>query len=235
MPKQVRVLAIGGWDATARAGLLADVWAAQQVGSALPAIATCITVQGSRAFRVWPASPTQCEAQLQSVLATGSIDAIKVGAVPNAALARWVKSVIARLKVPTVVDPVIYTSRGERLSSLKREDVIDFARKGVVLTPNRGELEWLQSTGPALIAHGFEAVIVKGGDTAVDELFVEEETRRLRGKPVHRRTSAYRGTGCRFATALAIHLARGELVAVGARKAAALVRKYLQRPIIHAR
>lgn len=231
----VRVLALGGWDATARAGLLADVWAGHQLGTTVTAIATCVTVQGRGAFRVWPSEPVRCEAQLEAVLATGAVDAIKVGAVPNAALARWVKKVISRLRVPTVIDPVIYTSRGERLSSLKAKDVLAWGQTGTVLTPNRDELAWLCTSASALVDRGFDAVIVKGGDSAIDEVFTAQGVTRLRGNPVHSRTSAHRGTGCRFATALAIHLARGEVVATGAQRAGALVRKYLRLPIIHAR
>lgn len=229
------MLALGGWDATGRAGLLADAWAAHQCGANFSAVATCLTVQGGARFAVWPSEVGHCEAQLQAVLAVGPVHAVKVGAVPDARLARWVKSVIDRLGVPAVIDPVVLTSRGEPLSTLKPRNYLAWAGAGRVLTPNRDELEWLGVEGAELVERGFEAVIVKGGDTAIDEVFTASGRLRLRGSIVRQRTAAHRGTGCRFATALAIHLARGQLAPHASRAAGRLVRKYLQRPIIDAR
>ena len=234
-PKSVRVLALGGWDATGRAGLLADAWAAHQLGAQFAGIATCVTVQGGKKFEISAAKVAQCEAQLRGVLASAPVDAIKVGAVPNRALARWVMRVADESQVPVVYDPVIYTSHGERLSSLNANGVLRFASSGCVLTPNLDELAWLGETGEALVSRGFGAVVVKGGRSAIDDIFTARGKERLQGTRLHTRTAAHRGTGCRFATALAVHLARGEPLRGAAWKAASLVRNYLQKPIIAAR
>ncbi len=235
MKKSICLLALGGWDATGRAGLLADAWAAHQLGVQFAAIATCLTVQGGKNFDVSAAKVSQCEAQLRGVLASGPVDAIKIGAVPNRVLARWVTRVITLNPVPVVFDPVIYTSRGEQLSSLNANDVLGFASSGCVLTPNHDELAWLGKTGDELVSRGFQAVVVKGGSSASDDIFTAQGRERLQGPRLHTRTAAHRGSGCRFATALAVHLARGEPLRGAAWKAASLVRNYLQRPILSAR
>ncbi|MBX7114578.1 MAG: bifunctional hydroxymethylpyrimidine kinase/phosphomethylpyrimidine kinase [Myxococcaceae bacterium] len=235
MKKSIRILALGGWDATGRAGLLADAWAAHQLGAQLAGIATCLTVQGGKKFEVSAVKSTQCEAQLRAVLSVGPVDAIKIGAVPNRTLARWVLRVAKESQVPLVIDPVIYTSRGERLSTLNATDVLRFAASHCVLTPNHDELAWLGEGGSELVSRGFGAVVVKGGASAIDDIFTARGAERLQGTRVHGRTAAHRGTGCRFATALAVHLARGEPLRGAAWKAASLVRNYLQRPIISPR
>ena len=122
----------------------------------------------SRAAFSWP--------QLEAALAVARPAAVKLGVVPDARTLRVLFSAAARLRVPWVVDPVVRTSRGERLSRLQPRDFRGLARPWVWLTPNIPELAWLlgRRTLPghveavteyatALLADGFGAVVVKGG------------------------------------------------------------------------
>jgi hydroxymethylpyrimidine/phosphomethylpyrimidine kinase len=137
------------------------------------------------------------------------------------------------LEVPWVIDPVTRTSGGEQLSRLTAEDYMGLARPTGVLTPNLPELEWLVgSKDPRrLLALGFGAVICKGGHAngrvATDFLWTSSgmtpfEATRLQRAPRHR------GTGCRFASALAAEMAKGRSVSQGVTPAKRYVRSYLE-------
>jgi hydroxymethylpyrimidine/phosphomethylpyrimidine kinase len=112
----------------------------------------------------------------------------------------------------------------------------------VVLTPNLDEAAWLlgrasvdaveeaEAAGQALVGLGFGAVLVKGGhraEGAVDVLCEPGRTRRLEGERLARPPER-RGTGCRFASALACELARGGEVEAAAHRAKAHVAGYLR-------
>ena len=129
-----RVLLIGGLDPSGRAGLIADLETVFALGGVPAAVATTLTAQGNR-YRAQAVSPALLDAQLA---AAGPVDAIKVGAVPNRAALRVVARWIRRLQVPTVVDPVTRTSRGQKLSSLTPADFASLPAH-VVLTPNASE------------------------------------------------------------------------------------------------
>ena len=76
------------------------------------------------------------------------------------------------------------------------------------------------------------AVVVKGSDSAIDELFSLEGHQILRGARLARSPLHHRGTGCRFGSGLAAGLARGDDLLTATRRARRLVRKFLARPIL---
>ena len=168
--------------------------------------------------------------QLQAVLQTSQVAAVKIGMVPTAAaLQKILRGLPADLWV--VLDPVVRTSRGQRLSSLSPGDFLRAGRqagKRLVLTPNRDELRWLGLTARQLLEAGYAAVVVKGGSSGIDQLVQRAGTTLLRGSPLPRSKLHHRGTGCRFGSQLAASLARGEDLVSAARDAKRLVRKFLR-------
>jgi len=221
-------------------GVLADVAAVQAAGGRALAVVTTLTAQGRRFGRL--AVPLGfVSAQLEAALAVARPAAAKLGVVPDAATLRLLCAGLLRLRVPVVVDPVVRTSRGERLSSLRPRDFRRLAGPRVWLTPNVPELAWLlgRRTLPqsvdavaeyatALLADGFAGVVVKGGHLLgpATDVFVS-----LGGvvRLVGRRLSATgrRGTGCRFASTLATRLAAGRPETASVRDAKKAVRRYL--------
>jgi len=216
-----RVVAIGGLDPSGRAGVLADAAMIRSLGAEALAVVTCITAQGNEPLSR-PVEPELVAAQLQAL---AGVDAVKIGAVPDrktlAVIARWLPK-----RVPVVVDPVTVTSRGLRLSTLKPEDFALLRQKSVVLTPNHDE------AGGVKALRGFGAIVVKSFAPGVDAVFTEgKRPIWLRGS-VLARSKLHRGTGCRFASAMAVDLAKGHTVAHAARAAKRAVRKFLQTPIL---
>lgn len=156
--------------------------------------------------------------------------AVKVGMIPNARVLDPIVARLRRVRVPIVVDPVVLSSTGQRLSSLRPIDFRQLAFPSAVLTPNRDEDAWLGTNAAA-----FAARVVKGSDTATDEVVLGGQRTLLRGSRLPRNTSHHRGTGCRFGSGLAVGLARGEDVVSAARGARRLVRKFLRSPILGAK
>ena len=227
------VLAVAGFDPSGRAGLLADAWAIAQSGGAPLGVVTALTAQGAR-FVCAAVEPRRVRQQLDAALDSGPVAAVKLGMVPDRRTLAQIVAALSRGGVPVVIDPVVRTSKGQRLSSL---DPRDYLRLGsqlqrAVLTPNRRELAWLGQSAAGLLELGFEGVIVKGSSSAVDEVASAAGQWVLRGARLPRSTLHHRGTGCRFGSGVAARLAHGEDLITAARSARRLVRKFLSGPIL---
>ncbi len=231
-----RVLIVAGFDPSGGAGVLADVWAISKLGGSALAVVTALTAQG-RTFACSPVAPKGVELQLQSALAAGAVRAAKWGMIPNRQALDVIIDGLAVGHWPIVIDPVVRTSKGERLSSLGPQDYLQLGKRlgrlhPLVLTPNREELQWLRASPTQLLALGYWAVVVKGSDSGLDQVFTHQDHWELRGSPLPRNTSHHRGTGCRFGSGLATALARGEDLIAAARAAKRLIRRFLSDPII---
>ena len=237
-----RVLLLAGHEPTGRAGLLADVAAVRAMGGAPVAVPTAQTAQGLTTFQ-WLATPARVlKAQVAAARELGPLHAVKLGMVPDPARLSALREALDGVEGWWVVDPVVRSSRGQRLSRLSVKHYLGLAGPRVLLTPNLDEAAWLlglptvdtveeaAEAGQALVARGFGAVLVKGGhrDTgAVDVLCLPGRTRLLSGKRLQRAPER-RGTGCRLASALASELGRGRSVEAAARRAKAHVSEYLR-------
>ncbi|KFE72268.1 Phosphomethylpyrimidine kinase [Hyalangium minutum] len=237
-----RVLLLAGHEPTGRAGLLADAAAVRAMGGAPVAVPTAQTAQGLTTF-LWQAAPARVlKAQVAAARELGPLHAVKLGMVPDAARLSAIREALEDVEAWWVVDPVVRTSRGQRLSKLSVKHYLGLAGPRVLLTPNLDEAAWLlglpavetveeaAEAGRTLVARGFGAVLVKGGHRergAVDVLCTPGTTRLLTGKRVQR-SSERRGTGCRLASALAAELGRGRSVEAAARRAKAHVSQYLR-------
>ncbi len=238
-----RVLLVGGLDPSGRAGLLADVQTVLAAGAVPCAVVTALTAQGSRAFSVTPVAPSVVRRQLEAVLDTGPVQAVKLGMVPTRPSLEALWSGLRHVRAPRVVDPVVRTSRGQRLSRLRREDYLGLAGPRVLLTPNLAELRWLAgwralpgsveervSAAQTLLDLGFGAVVVKGGHLAgapTDLLVRAGAVARFPGARLPR-SSRHRGTGCRFGSGVAVALASGAELTDAVNAARAGVRRYLR-------
>lgn len=178
------------------------------------------------------------DASLDAALRDGRPDVVKVGMLASAAQA---ERLAQRLTAGgtwrhLVVDPVMTGGVGEGEHAFAGADAYRrlLALPGTVVTPNAGELAAFLGTAPAetadelvdqaaaLHAELGTTVLAKAGHVepaGADVLAHGGTTRRLpSGPPVD---EDVHGTGCRLASAIAAHLARGESVleAVGAGRA----------------
>jgi hydroxymethylpyrimidine/phosphomethylpyrimidine kinase len=181
--------------------------------------------------------------QIQSLREQGPFHAVKLGMVPDRGSLSAVRQVLRFARIPWVIDPVVRTSTGGKLSHLQAADFLRLAGPSRTLTPNAPEARWLlgahkpidtreQAAAAAerLHAEGFGAVIVKGGhllDGPTDVLCWSGGLVFLGGRK-RSRTPRHRGTGCRFASALATELALGSAVPRAAAVAKDLVQRFLR-------
>ena len=94
------------------------------------------------------------------------------------------------------------------------------------------EVAWALQSARRLIQAGFGGVVVKGGHRlrgAVDVAQAGSRVERLTGARL-RRQAGHRGTGCRFASALATELGRGTTAERAVATARLLVRRTFRRP-----
>lgn len=240
-----RLWILSGLDPSGRAGLLADVEAARAAGTEPFAVATALTAQGEGTFRSAPVSTRVLARQLEALFELQAPSVVKLGMVPNRAQLSLLRERLSASGRKWVVDPVVRTSRGQRLSNLRPRDYLELADEDLVLTPNVPELAWLlgaerpprelaeaREWAERLLGHGFGAVVLKGGHLSsapIDLVCEQGRTHALRGvriaQGVHRR-----GTGCRFASTLAASLTGGATVLHAARTAKRAVARYLATP-----
>ena len=221
------VLSIAGSDPSGGAGIQADLktFAAQRTyGMAALTALTAQNTQGVKAVEL--VSPGFVAAQISAVFDDVRVDAIKIGMIATAEIARAVADALSEHRdVPVVLDPVMVAKGG---ASLLAEDAIAVLRdallpRATVITPNLPEAARLlgmaeaadrkamAGQAAAFVHLGPAAVLVKGGHLdqpdSPDVLWAEGavhwfDAPRTPGKNTH-------GTGCTLSSAIAAQLARG--------------------------
>ena len=223
-----RILTVAGSDASAGAGIQADLKVFQRLGVYGLTVVTAVTAQNTLGVqKVHKVPPRLIMAQIDSVTRDIGVDACKIGMLYTAQAVDAVAERIHRREIPNVVlDPVIAAKDGTSLLSnrgierMKRRLI----PRALVVTPNAreaeilsgvpvGTLDDLKDAACAIRGFGCPYVLAKGGHLEgepVDVLFdgrefVELPGVRVEGKGVH-------GTGCVFSAALAARVGLGDPV-----------------------
>ena len=219
------LLTIAGSDPSGGAGIQADLKTFSALGAYGCAVLTALTAQNTRGVAgVHAVPPAFVAQQIDTLLADVRIDAIKIGMVATAELARAIAGSLADVAAPIVLDPVMVAKSGDRLlaeeavGALRRELV----PRAAILTPNLPEaavlldepepttLDAMRAMAPRLLALGCRSVVLKGGHLpgdAVPDLFCTPD--RLVELPAVRvPTRNTHGTGCSFSSAIAALLPR---------------------------
>ncbi len=227
------LLVVAGHDSSGRAGIDADRDAAEAFGCELHAVRSADTRQeDERPFALGARDPLAWGAEARAVLEEGRPAALKFGLLPGADHVRIAADLAreaARRGLPIVLDPVLASSAGHVFLDARGADTLvrELLPEVTVVTPNLPEAarlaglpiepEWAQSGARAavartLLAAGAGAVALKGGHGAEDpvvDLLVRPEAEPLEHRHPRHPGPGLRGSGCRYATALAAGLARG--------------------------
>jgi hydroxymethylpyrimidine/phosphomethylpyrimidine kinase len=226
-----RVLVVAGHDSSGGAGVDADREALEQVGVDGAVVVTAWTRQDDGGVRELGAvDPGAWLEEARGHLGPG-LGALKLGLLPGTAAVLAARVLVSELPAgtPAVLDPVLASSSGTRFHDAAGVEALreELLPAGLWWTPNVPELAELTGADPRrlagvprerldrareLLRGGAAGVVVKGGhggENPVQDLVVPAE-----GEPVwveHPRVAdaVLRGTGCRFASALAAQLARG--------------------------
>ncbi|MBV8770922.1 MAG: bifunctional hydroxymethylpyrimidine kinase/phosphomethylpyrimidine kinase [Deltaproteobacteria bacterium] len=227
-------MTIAGSDPSGGAGLQADLKTFAAVKVYGLSVLTAVIAQNSvRMSRLQAVAPEMVAAQLEAVVAEGTPDALKIGALATGAIARVVAKSIDTLGLPApVLDPVLVASSGRRLLQPAGESILrsQLIPRAAVVTPNIPEAETLsgieingmsamRQAARVLYKLGPRCVLIKGGHwpllveaprTAVRAIDLFFDGRRYIefAAPRISGTGAH-GTGCALSAAIAAWLARG--------------------------
>ena len=173
------VLSIAGSDPSGGAGIQADLKAFSACGVYGMAALTALTAQNTTGVSGVHAVPAEFVAeQIRMVFADVRVDAVKIGMIANADIARAVAGVLAdHPDVPVVLDPVMIAKGGTALLDASAVTALTecLLPLATLLTPNLPEAAALLGVeealdratmaeqGAALVALGPAAVLVKGG------------------------------------------------------------------------
>jgi hydroxymethylpyrimidine/phosphomethylpyrimidine kinase len=224
-------LTVAGSDSGGGAGVQADLKTMEAHGVFGTSVVTAVTAQntvGVERSHVLPVD--EIEAQYRAVDADFDLGAAKTGMLATESVIELVADRLAALDAPTVVDPVMVATSGDRLLDADAEAAYEaLIAEATLVTPNADEAAVLtgieptdrktaREAGEALVAMGADAALVKGGhidgddavtDTLVDTLPDGEPRVRTFEHP-RIDTEATHGSGCTLSSAIAAHLAHGE-------------------------
>lgn len=237
-------LAVAGVDPGGGAGVVADVTTFSALGVHAAAAVAALTAQGAAGVtHVDVVDAATLEAQVDAVLGSLPVAAVKVGMLGDAPNVAVVADRAAAGRLPNlVVDPVMGATLGGRLiddggAAAVRDLLLPLAD---VLTPNRHEAGVLlgstvrddadaRTAARDLNELGPRCVVVTGGDAPGDEVVdvvaLDGEVHEHRAARID--TASNHGTGCTFAAAVAAQLALGAEPAVAVAVARTFVRRRL--------
>jgi len=240
-----RVLIISGSDSGGGAGMQADIKAVSAFGAYAASAVTAVTVQDTKAvYDIHRIPPDIVRGQIKCVIDDIGVDAIKIGMLHNADVVAAVAQEIDRVSesVHVVLDPVTIATAGTSLldtnamALLKAELVL----RTTLLTPNLTEARLLtgleietvddmKRAAETLLSLGTEAVLLKGGhlasDDVTDVLMTLDQVQTFTSPRIESRNT--HGTGCTLGSAIAACLARGDDLVEAIEKA----RVYVQEAI----
>src|SRR6266852_4858810 len=176
-PSKPVALTIAGSDPSGGAGIQADLKTFHQFGVYGEAVITLITVQNTMTVeRVECQAPDLVAQQLRAVLADIPPQAIKTGALGNAAIITAIACALRDSAAPLVVDPVLISKHGARLMSAEAQETLisDLLPLAFLITPNLDEagalsglvvrdISSMRKAAERLAAMGPRSVLVKGG------------------------------------------------------------------------
>lgn len=226
------VLSIAGSDPSGGAGIQADLKTFSALGVYGMAVPTALTVQNTMTVsEIHDVGAAVVRAQLEAVFSDVRVDAVKIGMLGSAAVARAVAAVLRDAASPVVVlDPVLRASTGRDLLDADAVDVMrdELIPLSTVITPNIGEAALLLGLPPttaptlagsrtaatALVARGARAALVTGGHLSddadvVDVLHDGSSLHELRVRREREGVGGTHGTGCTLSSAIAALLALG--------------------------
>ena len=238
-------LTIAGSDSGGNAGVQADLRAFHAYGMHGCTVFTALTAQNPGGVSgVMPVPPDFIAAQLDAVLGTYSIKALKTGMIAGADAVREVaRKLAAHDGIAKVVDPVMVATSGASLSddasvSAMKELLLPLA---TIVTPNIPEAAALSGIAISCRADAENAarkingdfgcaVLVKGGHAtgdigAADDILFDGRDFTTLSLPVVESPVSTHGTGCTLSAAMAAAMASGLDLAAAVRSAKEYVRR----------
>ncbi|MCD8295964.1 MAG: bifunctional hydroxymethylpyrimidine kinase/phosphomethylpyrimidine kinase [Prevotella sp.] len=216
------ILTIAASDTSAGAGIQQDLKTITSLGHYGVTAITALTAQNTCGVQQVLDIPTLFfHSQIDSLLSDICIDAIKIGVIPNRDIAEEIVAVVSKLKVPTVLDPVLASTSGWQFLN---DECVEYIKDNLIplcslVTPNIPETIRLlnintlpDNEGQLLVERFQTSFLVKGGHyngiESIDILYTTDNkvfefcSPRIETNNLH-------GTGCTLSSAIATFLATG--------------------------
>lgn len=228
--QQAVALTIAGSDSSAGAGIQQDLKTMSAIGVYGATVITAVTSQNTLAITdVLPMPANTVATQLEAVLSDLRVTTVKIGMVPNAAVASTIARGLAAYKerygCDIVYDPVMVSTSGRQLmeSSCIKTVSRELFPLCTVITPNLPEAECLlghsisnaAEAGTILARQYHAAFLIKGGHADHTSSAVSTDHLCLPNGKVRTYESTMiashnlHGTGCTLSSAIASYLVKG--------------------------
>ncbi len=216
------ILTIAASDTSAGAGIQQDLKTITSLGHYGVTVITALTAQNTCGIEQVMDVPAKFfHAQLDALLSDISIDAIKIGVIPNREIAEEIVAVINKMKVPLVLDPVLASTSGWQFLN---DECVEYIKENLfplcsLVTPNIPETMRIlgvntlpDNAGALLVGRFHTSFLVKGGHSngteSIDILHTtENHVFEFRSPRIE--TNNLHGTGCTLSSAIATYLATG--------------------------
>lgn len=226
------VLTIAGSDNYGGAGIQVDAKVIHALGGYAFTAITALTAQNSTGVKDSFATPAQIfKAQLTSILDDIDVDAVKIGMLVNAEIISIISEAIDKYKLKNIVlDTVLVSSSGKvflepsAIGSMVKEL---FPRVDII-TPNipeanallgskyTGKSDEIEAMAKGFFDLGVKAVLIKGGHSSdsqnATDYLAEQNFKIVPFTTTRLHTTHTHGTGCVLSSAIATHLAKGEIL-----------------------
>lgn len=237
-------LTIAGSDPSAGAGIQQDLKTMSAIGVYGATVITAITSQNTMGVKSVMAVPAEVvRSQLDAVLSDLRVEAVKIGMVPNAAIAHVVATTLSDYKkthpqCSIVYDPIMVSTSGHLLMEA---DCIDRVCRELLplctlVTPNLPEAQCLLAHAAQPLTQAYKThFLVKGGhaegENLADVLYLSTgEIYRFPTQKIH--THNLHGTGCTLSSAIAAYLLRINDLSSSIKRAKSILEKGIRQGAI---
>jgi len=242
-----KIVTVAGSDSCGGAGIQADLKTIALMGEYGLSVITAVTAQNTQGVSGIHPLPIDCiVSQWDAIFSDITIDVVKTGMLWNEEVIELVSQKLQTNPVPfKVLDPVMVSKSGATL--LTEEGQTAFIEKliplATIVTPNIPEAQilWgrpirtiqdMEKAARRIHAMGAQSVIIKGGHrrgAAVDVLFDGKQICHFSAPRI--KTVHTHGTGCTFASALAVELARNDSIPEAVGRAKHFITDAIAHPI----
>ncbi|CAK0745329.1 Hydroxymethylpyrimidine/phosphomethylpyrimidine kinase [Gammaproteobacteria bacterium] len=216
------VMCFSGHDATAGAGLAADIETLMSLGCHPSPVVTTITVQDTVDVKSFtPIVSSLVMNQARAVLEDMTVSAIKIGMVGSVENVEAIHAILRDYPtLPVVLDPILRAGGGTLLTDDELVQAIAdlLLPLATVLTPNSQEAralapaaDTLDACAHQILERGCHYVLITGTHERTEQVIntLYSNNRTLESFSWNRLPQIYHGSGCTLASAIAALLAQG--------------------------
>lgn len=232
-----KALTIGGSDSSGGAGIQADLKTFSSLGVHGASVITCITAQNTKGVQaIYPLDPKQIETQFDSVAVDLGPPVAKTGLLYNRTITKVVSKKITEFGIRTIVDPVMTSTTGKKMSMPKLVDAMrdHLLPEAFLISPNLYEasalvgwevknLEDMKRAALELRDMGPRNVLITGGHLegklAIDVLY----TGSFKLFKVKKLPYDLHGTGCVLSALITAFIALGKELKTAIKQSKALI------------